>query len=207
MAQTFKLFYFAIYIFLFLQLADSAPQNSPSKSDTTLNGQDGEKEKATLFKNIDNVVDSRPIKIVRHLSNAAKERLNKFSNDFQTTLNEDSKNTVNGENSLIPNAITNNLILPAKALVQTSFKTVREPVGEMFSSIKKTYDDELVKSDQEEDYVPIIGAFTKRANKSVAIIKASKDIVENAIGGIFGRASSLWNFGTTNTAEKSKKDK
>jgi len=66
--------------------------------DTTLNGQDEEKEKATLFKNIDNVVDSRPIKIVRHLSNAAKERLNKFSNDFQTTLNEDSKNTVNGKN-------------------------------------------------------------------------------------------------------------
>ncbi|XP_026817788.1 uncharacterized protein LOC113556825 [Rhopalosiphum maidis] len=207
MAQTFKLFYFSIYLLLFLQLADSAPQNSPNKSDTTLNGQDGEKEKATFFKNIDNVVNSRPIKIVRQLSNSARERLNKFSNDFQTTLNEDSKNTVNGENSLIPNAIQNNLILPAKALAQTSFKTVKEPVGEMFSSIKKTYDDELVKSDQEEGYVPIIGAYTKSANKPVAIIRASKDIVENAIGSIFERASSLWHFGTTNTAEKSKKDK
>uniref|UniRef100_A0A2S2PEQ5 Uncharacterized protein n=1 Tax=Schizaphis graminum TaxID=13262 RepID=A0A2S2PEQ5_SCHGA len=199
MAQTFKLFYFAIYIFLFLQLADSAPQNSPDKSDTTLNGQDGEKEKATLLKNIDNVVNSRPIQIVRELSNSARKRLNKFSNDFQTTLNEDSKNMVNGENSLIPNAIQNNLILPVKALAQTSFKTVEEPVGKIFSSIKKTYDDELVKSDQEEGYVPIIGNFTKRANKSVAIIKASKDIVENAIGGIIGRASSFWHFGTTNT--------
>jgi len=46
-----------------------------------------------------------------------------------------------------------------------------------------------------EDYVPIIGSFTKKANKPVAILKASKDIVENGIGNIFEKASFVWNFG------------
>ncbi|XP_025202014.1 uncharacterized protein LOC112599355 [Melanaphis sacchari] len=201
MTQAFK-FYSVISILLFLQLTDSTTQNYPDKSDTNSKDQSGGEEKATLFKNIDKVIESRPIQMVKKLSNIASEQFNSFSKEFHNTLNKDSKKQVNDENSIIPNAVGNNLILPAKAIAQTSFKTIGKPIEEMFSNIKKTYDDELAKSNQDEGYVPIIGAFTKNANKPVAIIKASKVVVENAIGGIFRSVSSIWNFGKKNT-EKS----
>jgi len=54
-----------------------------------------------------------------------------------------------GDNSLIPNFFKNNLILPGKAIAQTSFDTLSQPVGKMLSSIKNTYEEELSKSKRE----------------------------------------------------------
>lgn len=52
---------------------------------------------------------------------------------------------------------------------------------------------------EDKNYVPIIGSYTKRANKPVAFLTASKDIVGDTFGSVFGKASSLW--------RSSKKDK
>lgn len=56
---------------------------------------------------------------------------------------------------------------------------------------------------EDEDYVPIIGTFIKKANKPVALLKASKHIVGNTFGSIFGKASSLWS--STSSSKKNKK--
>lgn len=45
---------------------------------------------------------------------------------------------------------------------------------------------------EEENYVPIIGHYTKIANKPVALLKASRDIVGSTFGNMFGRAKSFW---------------
>lgn len=58
-----------------------------------------------------------------------------------------------GENNIIPNGIKNNVFLPIKAATQASLKTFGEPVGEMISNIKKTYDEELEKSNREYTYI------------------------------------------------------
>lgn len=53
------------------------------------------------------------------------------------------------ENSFVPNVIKNNVILPAKAFAQTSIDSLKEPVGNILSSVQKKYADELTKSERE----------------------------------------------------------
>lgn len=55
-------------------------------------------------------------------------------------------------NSFVPNVIKNNIILPAKAFAQTSIDSLREPVGNILSSVQKKYADELTKSEREYTY-------------------------------------------------------
>jgi len=62
------------------------------------------------------------------------------------------------ENSFIPNVFKNNVLIPAKALTQTSYNTLREPVGNILSSVKKTYSDELNKAERE--YLVLTLTFT-----------------------------------------------
>jgi len=48
---------------------------------------------------------------------------------------------------------------------------------------------------ENKNYVLIFGSFTEVADKPVAFLKASKSIVANTIGGMFGKASSIWSWG------------
>ncbi|XP_029346879.1 uncharacterized protein LOC100159932 isoform X1 [Acyrthosiphon pisum] len=205
MAQVFKLFCFAISVLLFLQLADAGgSKKDPSTDDAESSDQDGEDQKPTLFKNIDKIKDSKPVQVAKEITSIAKEHLDTFSKDFESTLKaeEEKQKNVDDEDSIVPKVIQNNVVLPAKAFAQTSINTLREPVGNMISNVQQTYADELAKSEQDENYVPIIGSFTKRANKPVALLKASKDIVGNTFGSIFGKASSLWNSTSSNKKKK-----
>lgn len=59
----------------------------------------------------------------------------------------------------------------------------------------------------DENYVPIIGAFTKKINKPVALVKASRNLFGDAMGGLQKTASSIWNFGKDEGTEKRKKKK
>jgi len=58
-----------------------------------------------------------------------------------------------GENDLIPNGLRNNVFLPIKAAAQAGIKTFGEPVGEMMSNVKKTFDEELERADSEYSYI------------------------------------------------------
>lgn len=53
------------------------------------------------------------------------------------------------DNSLIPKFVKNNVILPGKAIAQTSFDTLSQPVGKMLSRVKRKFDDGLNKSKRE----------------------------------------------------------
>lgn len=194
MARALKLFCFSISILLILQSVDSAPRK-PNDSDTDSNGQDGEEVKPTLFKNLDRLTSSRAGKMAGQFTNIARDKASKLTKEFKNTLIENSKKQVNGENDLIPNGLKNNVFLPLKAAAQVGLKTFGEPVAEMMSNTKKTFDEELERADQDENYVPIIGAFTKKINKPVALIKASRNLFGDAIGGLQKTASSIWNFG------------
>jgi len=66
--------------------------------DTESNDQDGEEQKPTFLKTIDNILDSKPVVITKNLSKIAKERLSAFSKDFKSTLRDESAKQVNGKN-------------------------------------------------------------------------------------------------------------
>ncbi|CAI6366837.1 unnamed protein product [Macrosiphum euphorbiae] len=211
MAQVFKLFCFSISVLLFLQLADAASSKESPSTGKESNDQDGEEQKPTFLKTIDKVKDSRPVKIAKEISSAAGEHLGKFGKDFASALKveEEKQKNVDDENSFVPKVIQNNVVLPAKVLAQTSINALREPVGNILSSVQNEFTNELAKSEKDEDYVPIIGTFTQRANKPVALLKASKNIVGKTFGSIFGKASSLWSStssGKKNKAEKPEKE-
>ncbi|KAE9542984.1 hypothetical protein AGLY_002895 [Aphis glycines] len=194
MARALKLFCFSISILLILQSVNSAPRKS-KESDTDSNAQDGEEFKPTLLKNIDRLTKTRAGKMARQFKNMAKDKASKLSKEFKNSLVEDSKKHVNGENDLIPNGLRNNVLLPIKAAAQAGLKTFGEPAVEMMSNVKKKFDEELEKADQDENYVPIISAYTKKINKPVALVRASRHIIGDAMEGIQKTASTIWNFG------------
>ncbi|KAL5241292.1 hypothetical protein ACI65C_008702 [Semiaphis heraclei] len=192
MAKVFKLFCVSISVILILQLAAANEKTPPSKDGTESNGQNGEEHTATFLKNMKSIKNSKPVQIVKGVSGVVEKHLSNFSKDFESKLNAESKKQVNDENSFIPNFVTNNVFLPGKVAVETSFDTLSQPVGKVLSSFKNTYDDGLAKSKQVAD-------------KPVAFLKASKSIVENTIGGMFGKASSIWSWGKNDKADKSEK--
>ncbi|KAF0770906.1 Uncharacterized protein FWK35_00018036 [Aphis craccivora] len=163
--------------------------------DTDSNGQNGEEITPTFLKNLDRLTSSRAGKMARQFTNIARDKASKLTDEFKNTLIEDSKKQVNGENDFLPNGLKNNVFLPLKAAAQVGLKTLGEPVEEIMSNAKKTFDEELERADHDENYVPIIGAFTKKINKPVALVKASRNLFGDAMGGLQKTASSIWNFG------------
>ncbi|KAL5241294.1 hypothetical protein ACI65C_008704 [Semiaphis heraclei] len=148
MAQVFKLFCFAISALLLLELADAVKGKPSSKGGTDSNGQNGEEHTATFLKNMKSIKNSKPVQIVKGVSGVVEKHLSNFSKDFKSRLNNESKKQLNDDNSLIPNFVKHNMILPGKVAVETSINILKQPVGKALLSAKKKYDDGLIKSKQ-----------------------------------------------------------
>jgi len=56
------------------------------------------------------------------------------------------------ENSFVPKVIQNNVVLPAKVFAQTSINALRQPVGNILSSVQNEFTNELAKSESEYLY-------------------------------------------------------